>query len=97
MRKFSTKKSLQGDVDDAASGLTHQAVFERLSTRGLREMVFVLIDEKATPVVIQGSATDDEPMPDAQPLIDPTWKEGTSSAIELPYVLVETIGKKGKE
>ncbi len=90
-------KSLQGDVDDAASGLTHQAVFERLSNRGLRQMVFVLIDEQATPVVIQGSATDDEPMPDAQPLIDPTWKEGILCAIELPHVLVETIGKKGKE
>ena len=60
-------------------------------------MVFVLIDEKATPVVIQGSATDDEPMPDAQPLIEPTWKEGILCDIELPYVFVETSGKKGKE
>ena len=94
-------KTLQGDVDDAASGsasgLTDQAVFERLSIRGLREKVFVLIDQEAIPICTQGSVTDDEPMPDAQPTIDPSWKEGILDAIELPFVFVEIPAEKTTE
>jgi hypothetical protein len=94
-------KILQGDVDDAASGsasgLTDQAVFERLSITGLREQVFVLIDEEAIPICTQGIETDDEPMPDAQPIIDPSWKEGILCAIELPFVFVEILAGKKTE